>query len=288
LPLGALALEPENKLPLRTEQRELLDAFCRLAAFAFERASLADEARVSALRAKTEEMRSSLLSAVSHDLRTPLAAITGAATSLRDDSKLGAATKVELLASICDEAERLERLVANLLDMTRLETGGVALKKDWVPLEELVSSALTRLEARIGQRPVSVDLPSHLPLLSVDPVLFEQVFINLFENAAKYTPPHTRIEVRAQHQAGVITIEVSDHGPGFPPGSEHKAFDKFFRGAHVGVSGVGLGLSICRAIVEAHGGAIRASNRPEGGALFRITLPVAAQPPIVAEAEVTS
>ncbi|MDI1445907.1 sensor histidine kinase KdpD [Polyangium sp. 6x1] len=273
-PLGVLVLAPKGTTPLGAEQRAFLDAFCRQAAFAFDRVRLTSEANTAALRAKTEEMRSSLLSAVSHDLRTPLSAITGAATALRDDGGLGANTRAELLDSICEEAERLERLVANLLDMTRLEAGPVALKREWVPLEELVGSALTRLERKLGERPVNVAIAEALPLLSVDPVLFEQVFINLFENAARYTSPGSPIEVLARSEPGVVLIEVADAGPGLPAGSESRIFEKFYRGGHTGSAGAGLGLAICKAIVEAHGGTITAENRRPSGANFRIRVPI--------------
>ncbi|WP_044236430.1 sensor histidine kinase [Chondromyces apiculatus] len=277
--LGVLALAPKAKAPLRVEQRALLEVFCRQAAFAFERARLAEEARASALRAKTEEMRSSLLSAVSHDLRTPLAGITGAATALRDDGNLGEGTRRELLESVCDEAERLERLLANLLDMTRLEAGGLSLKRDWVPLEEVIGSALTRLEARLGERQVEISIPAELPLMWVDPVLFGQIFVNLFENAAKYTPPESPIVVKVREEGGVVSVEVMDRGPGLPRGAEQRVFEKFFRGAHVGVSGVGLGLPICRGIAEAHGGTMQAEQREGGGAMFRVTVPLGGEAP---------
>jgi two-component system sensor histidine kinase KdpD len=276
---GVLALQPARRVGLRAEQRAFLDVFCRQVAVALERVRLAAEARTSSLRARTEEMRSSLLSAVSHDLRTPLASITGAATSLRDDPNLSAATREELVDSICDEAVRLERLVANLLDMTRLESGALSLRRDWVPLDEIVGSALTRLEDRLGDRRVTVQLPSDLPLLLVDPVLLEQLFVNLLENAAKYTPPGTPIEISAKRDHETVAIEVVDHGSGLPSGSEEKVFDKFYRGPHVGVAGAGLGLPICRGIAEAHGGSIRALQRPGVGAVFAIVLPIGGKPP---------
>jgi two-component system, OmpR family, sensor histidine kinase KdpD len=283
--LGVLALVPRAKQALRSEQRAFLDVFCRQVASALERASLAEKARIAAVRVKAEEMRSSLLSAVSHDLRTPLASITGAATSLRDDTNLGEASRVELVSSICDEAERLERLVTNLLDMTRLESGAIALKRDWIPLDEVVGSALTRLDAILANRQVHVDIPSQIPLLFVDPVLFEQIFINLIENACKYTPPETSIDVRATRERDTVAIEFRDRGPGFPVGSEEKLFEKFYRASHFGVPGAGLGLSICRGIAEAHGGSIRAENASGGGALFRINVPIGGEPPSLSQAE---
>jgi len=275
--LGVLALEPSK--PLGAEQRAFLDAFCRQSAFALERVRLATDARNAALRAKTEETRSALLSAVSHDLRTPLASITGAATALRDDRGLALNTRSELVESICEETERLERLVANLLDMTRLEAGPVLLKRDWIPLEEMVGSALTRLERQLGERSIQIDLPEGLPLLSVDPVLFEQVFVNLLENAARYTPSGSPMEIVSRVQDDSVLIEIRDSGGGFTPGTEEKVFEKFFRGDHAGKSGAGLGLPICRAIVEAHGGTIHAENRATGGGIVRIILPLEGKSP---------
>jgi two-component system sensor histidine kinase KdpD len=227
-------------------------------------------------------MRSSLLSAVSHDLRTPLASITGAATSLRDDTNLAVDTRAELVESIVEQAERLERLVANLLDMTRLESGGVALRKEWVPLDEMVGSALTRLEARLGARKVTVSIADDIPLLSVDPVLFEQVFVNLLENAEKYTPAGSPFEIDAQRVGERVEIRVIDHGPGLPPGAETRVFDKFYRGPHIGVCGAGLGLPICKGIVEAHAGMIRAQSRASAGATFLISIPCGGTPPSIA------
>jgi two-component system sensor histidine kinase KdpD len=265
---------------LEVEQRAFLDAFIRQATLAIERARLSEEAKASALRARAEEMRSSLLSAVSHDLRTPLAAITGAGTALRDDQgKLGHAQRAELLETICAESERMERLIGNLLDMMRLESGGLALKREWVPIEEVVGSALTRLEPRLDGRQVLLDLPEDLPLVSMDPVLFEQVFVNLLDNALKYTPAGSPIEVRAHTRDNLLEIEIADRGPGIRPGDEALVFEKFWRGAHPGVGGVGLGLPICRGIVQAHGGVISAENRETGGALFKISLPLADVPP---------
>jgi two-component system sensor histidine kinase KdpD len=272
--LGVIALVPRSGIGLRTDQRSFFEAFCRQAAFAFERARLSDQAHRSALRAKTEELRSSLLSAVSHDLRTPLAVITGSATSVRDDPDLPPETHRELLETICDEAERLERLVANLLDMTRLETGGLAPRREWVPVEELIGAALTRLEPRLKQRPIKTAMAANLPMASVDPVLMQQVFLNLFENAVKYTPEGSPIEIVARTSTDEICIDVCDHGAGIQIGDEERIFEKFYRGNHVGVGGVGLGLPICRGIVEAHGGTLTAENRPGKGALFRVRLPL--------------
>jgi DNA-binding response OmpR family regulator len=216
--LGVLVLVPTEQGALRADQRDLLDVFSRQVAVSLERARLSEEAKTAALRARTEEMRSSLLSAVSHDLRTPLASITGAATVLRDEPDLERETKSELVESIVDQAERMERLVGNLLDMTRLESAGITLRKDWVPLDEIIGSALTRLETRLGDRAVNVDIAPDVPLVFVDPVLLGQLFLNLLENAIKYTPPSTAIGIRAVRVGEQVTIDVYDHGPGAPCG----------------------------------------------------------------------
>jgi two-component system sensor histidine kinase KdpD len=234
-------------------------------------------------RGEIEAVRSALLSTVSHDLRTPLAAITGAATTLRDASAaLTAEQRRELLDAICEEAERLERLVSNLLEMTRVEAGALQVRRDWVPLEEVIGSALARVERQLVQREVTTDLPPALPLVSVDPVLLEHLFVNLLENAAKYTPAGTPIEIRARVSHGAVEVDVADRGAGVPEGGAERLFEKFTRGAHPGVPGAGLGLAICRGIVQAHGGSLTAQNRPGGGALFRLRLPLGAPAPTVA------
>jgi two-component system sensor histidine kinase KdpD len=234
------------------------------------------------LLARTEEMRSALLSAMSHDLRTPLAAITGAATTLRERGQAPSdAESTELLDTICEEAERLERLVRNLLDMTRLESGALVMRRDWVPLEEVVGVALTRLEKQLGDRPVRTDLPADLPLVSVDAILLEQLIVNLLENAAKYTPAGSPLDLSAHAAEGSIVFELADRGPGLPAGSEKRVFEKFFRGRHDGPPGAGLGLAICLGIAHAHGGSLVAENRPGGGSVFRLVLPQPDQPPTV-------
>jgi K+-sensing histidine kinase KdpD len=241
----------------------------------------AAEATAASLSARTETMRSALLSTVSHDLRTPLAIIKGAASTLRDArSALDAAETEGLLASIADETDRLERLVGNLLEMTRLESGGLTPKREWLPVEELLASALSRLEDAVAGRPVSIDTPAGLPMLQADPVLLEQVVINLVENAVKYAPSGTPISVSARPEGEAIAIEVSDRGPGIPPGAEQKVFEKFYRGPESNrASGSGLGLAICKGIVEAHGGTITAGNREGGGARFTVRLPVPREQP---------
>ena len=239
------------------------------------------EATAAVLRARTEEMRSALLSAGSHDLRTPLAAITGAATALRE-SGFGAAIQDQgdLLETICEEAERLERLVRNLLDMTRLESGSLVVKREWVPLEEIVGSALSRLQEQLRGRPTHVDLPPDLPLVSVDAVLLEQVFVNILENATKYTPPGSAVDLTARVAGDALVIGFADSGPGLPRGSEARVFEKFYRAQQTG-PGAGLGLAICLGIAHAHGGTLVAENRAGGGALFRLVLPLMGAPPSI-------
>jgi two-component system sensor histidine kinase KdpD len=274
--LGVLVLAPPDA---RIADRDQLDAFARQAALAVERALLVEEAKLVALRARDEEMRSSLLSAVSHDLRTPLASITGAASALRDaQTAADPERRSDLVETIAEEAERLEKLVANLLDMTRLE-GGAVVHREWVPLEEIVGAALVRLERTLAGHPIRTELDPALPLVALDPLLAEQLLVNLLENAAKYTPPGTPVEVRARVAANHLELEVCDRGPGLPPGTESRVFEKFFRAGPVHAPGVGLGLAICRAIAHAHGGSIVAENREGGGACFRVTLPLAGTPP---------
>jgi two-component system sensor histidine kinase KdpD len=240
----------------------------RQTSLALARVMFAEQAREAALRARTEELRSALLSAVSHDLRTPLAVITGAATTLRDGHALSETARAELLASIVDDARRLERVLTNLLQLTRVETG-LEPARAWVPAEELVGAALTRLESALGAVELELDIDPEL-LLWIDPILFEQVLINLLENALKHgAPPYL---VRARRSGDRALIEVADRGTGLPADST-RLFEKFVRASKA--PGVGLGLAVVRAIVEAHGGTVSASNRDGGGARFEISLPTA-------------
>ncbi|MBZ5634431.1 MAG: DUF4118 domain-containing protein [Acidobacteriia bacterium] len=272
---GVLAVlpDPQNRIFL-PEQQQLLEVFAGQTALAIERTLSQRSAEETRVHMQTEQMRSSLLSAMSHDLRTPLASITGAASTLRSQSdRLPLETKQELLDSISDESDRLSRLVGNLLDMTKFESGGVELRRDLYPLEEIVGTVLQRMEPQLEGRAVSTDLADNLPMVFVDDVLLGQVLWNLLENAAKYTPPGTPLELAASEQAGSVIIEVRDRGPGVPAGEEERIFEKFYRGKSDGVRGAGLGLPICRAIVEAHRGTIQALAREDGGTTFRISLP---------------
>jgi two-component system sensor histidine kinase KdpD len=225
-----------------------------------------------------ERLRSTLLSSVSHDLRTPLAAITGAASGLLQAPAPAAAERRELAETIYEEAERLNRLVANLLDMTRLESGTVPLQREWHSIEEVMGSALGRLDEALAGRRVETVMPSDLPLVPIDAVLIEQVLVNLLENAIKYADPGSGLRVTAGKDEGGVVVEVADEGPGLKPGDEERVFEKFYRGSSA-PRGFGLGLAICRAIVTAHGGRIWAENRAPRGAAFRFTLPVEGTPP---------
>ncbi len=284
--VGVLGLQPEDLERFsQLAQRRQVDAFAAQMGLALERAKLAEEAEVARREIETEQLRSSLLSSVSHDLRTPLAVITGATgTVLQGGTSMTEAIRQDLLKTVLEEAERLNRLIRNLLDMTRLESGAVKVKKEWLPLEEVVGGALNRMESRLGTREVRVDLPSDLPLVPCDAVLLEQALINLVENAVKYSDGE--IEIRAFFAEKEMAVEVNDRGPGIPPGEEERIFDKFHRTSYEGGrEGVGLGLTICRAIVSVHGGKIWAINRDRGGATFRFTLPLDGPPPLAPSPE---
>ncbi len=289
--IGVLGARPDD--PKRFQDpavRHLLDAFAGQAAVAIERTLFADRAQREQVEIEAERLRTSLLSSLSHDLRTPLGAITGALSSILEDrGTLSDATRRDLVKAALEESQRMNRLIGNLLDMIRVESGALQVQKEWQPLEEPVGVALIRLEDRLRDHPVTVRLPPDLPLVPIDGVLIEQVFINLLENAVKYTPAGTPIEISAVAVDGMVRVDVADRGPGLPPGEETRIFEKFYRvpGA-TSTSGVGLGLTICRGIIAAHGGRIWAENRAGGGAMFRFTLPLSGPPHVAipAEAEV--
>jgi two-component system, OmpR family, sensor histidine kinase KdpD len=272
--------------PLDPERVQFIEALADQTALVVERARLARQAREDELRAEAERFRDALLSSVSHDLRTPLGTITGGASSLADPaSHLSEEARRDLAQSIWEEAERLNRLVANLLNMSRLASGAVALKRDWHPIDEVIGAALTRLERSLRGRPLAIEIPDDLPLVAIDDVLIEQVAVNLIENALKHTPSGTPIEIRARADGAELVVEVADRGPGLPAGAQERIFAKFYRPDEGERRGVGLGLAICRGFVEAHGGRIHAENREGGGAIFRVTLPLGEGPPPMREAE---
>ncbi|MGB4782004.1 ATP-binding protein, partial [Candidatus Methylomirabilis sp.] len=279
--LGVLGLQPTAPRALDAhEQLHQLETFANQTALALERTQLAEAAQEAQIRAETERLRSSLLSSVSHDLRTPLATITGAASSLLEGDKiLDDQTQKDLLESLFEEAERLNRLVNNLLEMTRMESGTLQVRKEWHVLEEIVGAALGRLVKLLCDRPVTTSLPANLPLVPIDDVLLEQVLINLLDNAVKHTPDGGLLEITAWAHDGAVTVEVADRGSGLKSGDEERVFEKFYRGPGLTSRGAGLGLAICRGIVEAHGGHIWAENRPGGGVAFRFTIPLTGTPP---------
>jgi two-component system, OmpR family, sensor histidine kinase KdpD len=286
--VGVLGIRPAApRRLLAPEQLHLLETFANQTALGIERATLAGEAQQAQVQVATERLRNSLLSTVSHDLRTPLTAIAGAASGLLEDNALlDTSTRHELCQTIAEEAHRLNRLVHNLLDMTRLEAGAIQVHKEWQPLEEVIGAALTRLEAQLHDRPLTTHLPQDLPLVPLDSVLIEQVLINLLDNALKYTPPGSPLALTAWATEDMVTVEVADRGPGLPPGEEERVFDKFYRVQRPDQpSGTGLGLTICRGLVEAHGGRIWTENRPGGGTVVRFTLPLTGTPPYVAPEE---
>jgi two-component system sensor histidine kinase KdpD len=272
---GVMAVIPDAQGRIfAPEQQHMLEVFANQTGLAIQRTLSQRAAEDTRLRMEAEQMRSSLLSAVSHDLRTPLASITGAASTLRSQGdKLDPETRRELLESISEEAERLGRLVSNLLDMTRFQSGAVELRRDAYPLEEIVGAVLQRMEPQLEGRSVVTTLPDELPPVYGDDVLLGQVILNLLDNAVKYTPAGSPLELAAEQTPEGVALEIRDRGPGLEAGEEQRIFEKFYRGNAKAGRGAGLGLAICRAIVEAHQGQIVAFNRAGGGAVFRILLP---------------
>jgi two-component system sensor histidine kinase KdpD len=284
--LGVLALLPVNlRRVFLPEQQKLLETFLRLIGQAVARIRFAEQARVTHSQIEAERLRNSLLSAISHDLRTPLATIIGSASTLaEDDGHLQLQDKLDLSRAIVDEAERMSSLVNNILDMARLDAGVLELKKEWHPVEEIIGTALTLLQKPLQGRPVQVKLPPGIPMVYADAVMLEQVIINLLENALRYTPAGSPLEITAEASEQAVSIAVADHGPGIPPGQEERLFEKFYQTRHESAqSGVGLGLAICRAIIKVHGGNIHARNRDEGGAEFIFVLPVDQPAPVLEE-----
>ncbi len=275
--VGVLGMMPHDAdvESYASEQMEILETFASIIASALERAVAAELMEKTLVEAESEKLRNILLSSVSHDLRTPLAAITGAASALlMESNKISDDHRKDLLKSIHEEGARLARMVTNLLDVSSLESGLVKLNKELYFIEELIGSALMRVESKLSDHRVITNIEHGLPLLRMDGLLIEQVLINLFENAADYTPPGTTVTISAVTAKPDIHIIVADNGPGIPKGDEERIFDKFYAGAGRSGPGGGLGLAICRGIIYAHGGKIWAQNAPEGGATFTFTLPI--------------
>ena len=278
--IGILGIDRDGPGPLLTaDQRRLLDALIDQAALAIERVRLVEDIDRVKRTMETERLRSALLTSISHDLKTPLASVLGAAGALRDMAgSLDDAARADLLATIIDEAERLNRFIANLLDMTKLEFGAVIPNATPHDVSEIVGSALRRAGKILTHHTVDLDVAADLPMVSVDAVLLEQVLFNLLDNAAKYAPPDTAIRIRAWHDAGTVAIQVLDEGSGIPAEDLERIFEKFYRaqkGDRVR-AGTGLGLAISRGFIEFMHGSIAAANRTDRpGAAFTITLPVA-------------
>ncbi|WP_321901474.1 sensor histidine kinase KdpD [Paraburkholderia tropica] len=302
---GVLAVVTRDARELQVpEQQRMLDAFAAQIALALERVHYVEIARDALVNMESERLRNSLLSAISHDLRTPLTTIVGFSSMLAQTHEPGApddthsARTGELIEAIHDEALRMTGIVTNLLDMARLQAGSLKLNRQWTLLEETVGAALAACRRVLARHPVQVKLEAGLPLLQLDAVLMERLFSNLLENAAKYTPPDTPLTIAArrieEHGQPFVRVSIDDRGPGLPPGMNERIFEKFTRGEKESAKpGIGLGLAICRAIVEAHGGTIGAANRVDAdgqteGASFWFALPVEAPPPLpsdVAESE---
>jgi two-component system sensor histidine kinase KdpD len=275
--LGVLSENPERKFDL--EDIHFLESFVNQTAMAIERVMLAKEAHEERLKAESHNIRNTFLSSVSHDLRTPLAVVAGAASTLmQKDASLDRSDRLELLRTIHEEADRLERIIRNVLNLTRLESGAISVNKEWQPLEEIIGVVLNRLSEGLEGRPLELKIPSDLPLVPFDTLLMEQVFSNLMENALRHTPPGTPVEIAVTPQKSAIMIEIADHGPGIPAHEEEAIFSKFTRSTNTRM-GAGIGLSICRAIIEAHGGRIWVENRPGGGAAFKFVIPIEGTPP---------
>lgn len=271
-PLGVLAILAAGET-LPPSKRQMLEVLVYQLKLAMERITLEDTSKLSAIEMERERLRTTLLSSVSHDFRTPLAAIAGAASTLMERSDSLTSESIELVTTISQESDRLDRMVRNILDLTRLEKNTLQLKSSWESLDELIASALRRTSLLLEPRKVSINLPYHLPLVKVDPILIEQVFVNLFENIAKHTAPTVNVQVIGEVFENKVNISISDNGTGFAVGDEEKAFQRMYRGGRDGSQGFGLGLTVCRAIMEAHSGEIRTSKSDKTGATILVSIP---------------
>ncbi len=274
--IGVLGVQPSDSSSyLSPDQRRTLDIFTNQVALAIERARLVEQAHQAELLEATEKLQTALLNSISHDLRTPLVSITGALSSLEEGPVMDEESRHGLIQTAREESHRLNRLVGNLLDMTRLEAGALHIHNDDGDVQDLIGSTLEQFGSRLDDHPVTVDLPDDLPLIPMDFVLLEQVLLNVIDNALKYSPARSLIEIRGQVEHPSLVITIADRGIGIPPEDLQRVFDKFYRVQRPdNVSGTGLGLSISKGIVEAHGGAIQADNRPGGGTTITISLPL--------------
>jgi two-component system sensor histidine kinase KdpD len=283
--VGVIGLNFRGGEPPTFDQSLLLETFASQIASVIERELLDEVAEHNAMLRESERLYTTLLNSISHELRTPIATITGAAGSLLDPHTGSNETaRVQLIRDIQDASQRLNRLVANLLDMSRLESTRLQLKLEWCDVGDIISIAVMRLESCLAGRPLTIQQASSLPLVRLDSTLMEQVLVNLLDNACTYTPPGTAIDIATSCVDGVISITVTDHGPGIAESDMSYIFDKFYRSPQAATGGTGLGLSISRGLVESHGGTLTAENVPGAGARFTIRLPAGAAPPPVQEA----
>jgi two-component system sensor histidine kinase KdpD len=279
---GRRAKRLDDKALFTPEERRLLDALIDQTALAIERSQLVERVDEAQVHVEADKLRVAMLTSLSHDLRTPLASILGATTTLLTGGELyDAAQTHELLSTIRDEAERLDRFVGNLLDMSRLEAGALGVKVETADMKELVDVARKRLARRLAAHRVTVDLPEDLPAVSVDPLLVEQALVNLLDNAAKYSPADSSIGIHGRRSGNKLVVAIEDEGPGIPPEALPLIFDKFYRAkaADSRIAGTGLGLAVARGFVEAFGGQLDAANRTDrSGAVLTLTLPLAEIP----------
>ncbi|MTJ80873.1 MAG: sensor histidine kinase KdpD [Telmatospirillum sp.] len=282
---GVLAVQPvQGELTVDPDDRRLLDACCVLLALALERIHFAEMAKTTQVRMEGERLRNALLSSVSHDLKTPLTAIRGLAETMERARDLEPPERIQTSRAIRLQAEELRRLVGNLLDLARMQGEGVRLNREWQSLSEIVGAALARMSGSLADHQVVTRLPADLPLVELDGTMFERVLINLLDNAVKYTPPGSRVLIRAEACGGWMRVDVEDDGPGIAGGDPDRIFEPFTRGVRESaIAGVGLGLALCRTIVAAHGGDIAASGVDPHGTRFVIRLPQGTPPDIEQE-----
>ena len=283
--VGVIGIRARNNFGLNFDQELLLETFVNQIALVIERELLDEAAEQSLMLRESERLYNALLNSISHELRTPIATISGSASLLEAQANSDDRMRAELVRSIQSAAGRLNRLVANLLDMSRLDAGRLKLKWDWCDVGEVIGVAVQSVEECLLHRPLNIALPPDLPLVRMDFVLMEQVLVNLLDNACSYSPPEARISIEASIRRSKLVIAVTDSGKGIPPDDLERIFDKFYRVPGTASGGTGLGLSICRGLVEAHGGTLIAENAAGGGARFAITLPAEAVPPPVKESD---
>jgi two-component system sensor histidine kinase KdpD len=282
--IGIIGLRLRDRRHLSLQERNLLDNFIGQIALVLDRQRLRESETEAKLVVESERLGNTLLNSVSHELRTPLAAITSAASGLRDAGPLSPA-QAKLAAELDEAATRLNRLVRNLLDLSRLEAGHVHPNLDWHDVRDVVHTALKNLTCGLAEHPVRVDIATGLPPAKIDFALTEQILANLLSNAAVHTPPGTPVEVRARAESDQLVLEVADRGPGLPPGNPARLFDRFQRGPDAAPGGTGIGLSLVKGFAEAQGGTVIEVNRDGGGAVFTVRLPLVKMPPVPQEKE---